>query len=116
MPMPNDTAVRSLLRVILAAEHYEGQRELLAQVDHVRVVGGPVTMLELAVDPSVTRSSLADGPVPGSAWAINAAGDPLGTLVVWVADGYLSALEYGWVTDDAPNELPPIREVRTSDA
>ena len=72
----------------------------------VRVVDGPVTCLALEVDRSaVPASPFVSGHVPGCAWVRDMGGEPVGTLLVWVDRGYLSALEYGWVTDEAPTEL-----------
>jgi hypothetical protein len=34
-------------------------------------------------------------------------GSPIGFVLLWVEDGRISALEYAWVTDDPPTELPP---------
>ena len=32
-------------------------------------------------------------------------------MLLWVDDGYISALEYAWVTDDPPAELPQIDQI-----
>ncbi len=39
-------------------------------------------------------------------------GAPIGTLLVWVKDGYISALEYAWVTDVPPVHLLTVDQVR----
>lgn len=31
---------------------------------------------------------------------------PLGDIMVWVENGYLASLEYAWVTEDRPSDLP----------
>jgi hypothetical protein len=33
---------------------------------------------------------------------------------VWVKDGYLSSLEYSWVTHDMPTEYPTVDQLRAS--
>jgi hypothetical protein len=35
-------------------------------------------------------------------------------LLVWVDDGYISGLEYGWVTDQPPADLPPLGLLRST--
>lgn len=68
--------------------------------------------LHLAVGSGAAKSQHRDGPVAVDAWVYDDSGDVLGTLVVWVTDGYLSGLEYGWVTDDPPTALPDPSRVR----
>jgi hypothetical protein len=101
------TRVRELVRTILEqAPEFDGQAELLAQVPSIEIAGGPITMLDLVVDRSLPPALVAGGPVPGRCWAWAADGTPIGTLLVWAPDGYINTLEYGWITDDPPTELP----------
>lgn len=102
----------------LLSRDFVGADELRAQVPNARVVGpwGPGSAsVDLAVAGEIPRSQLADGPTPGEAWAYDASGQPLGTVLLWVTGGCLSALEYGWVTDDVPAELPPVETLRWHD-
>ncbi len=39
-------------------------------------------------------------------------GELVGFLIVWVEDGYLSAFEYPWVTDEPPGTWPDPTQVR----
>jgi hypothetical protein len=104
--------VRAALRRLIEDQAFDGREELLAQVPFVRVVDGPITDLALEVDPAtVPPSSFLSGPVPGCAWVRDANGETIGTLLVWVDRGYLSALEYGWVTDQPPTELPTAEQI-----
>jgi hypothetical protein len=36
------------------------------------------------------------------------AGEYLGEVLVWIGGGYLSAIEYAWVTDETPDRLPGV--------
>lgn len=102
------------MTLVLSAHGFEGDQALLRQVPAVSVVGGPVTMIELAVDRSrVEPSIFGSGPAPGHSWVFTPEGEPVGPLLVWVEDGYISCLEYGWVADDPPTDLPPSTWVRT---
>ena len=106
--------VRRLVTAVLAAHGFEGDEALLRQVPALSIVGGPVTMIELAVDRSlVERSTFGSGPTPGNSKVLTPEGEPVGSLLVWIEDGYISCLEYGWVTDETPTELPPPTWVRT---
>lgn len=51
-------------------------------------------------------------PVPGFAAVYNGQGDPSGVLIAWVDGGFLAALEYSRVTDEPPQALPAIDQVR----
>jgi hypothetical protein len=95
----------SLLRILEEAS-FEGASELAQQVDEARVVGGIPTLLDLEVQPSAPPSIASDGPIPVR--VVVGSDDEVseGQLLVWVSNGYLSALEFAWVTDDPPAEMP----------
>jgi hypothetical protein len=38
---------------------------------------------------------------------INESGTTIGFLLLWIEAGRLSGLEYAWVTDESPTDLPP---------
>ena len=104
--------MNDLLVKIIGGEDFSGRDELLAQLDHLRVVGRPVTFYKLEVDRAAAPPSpIETTRVPGNAWAYDGT-TPLGTLIVWVADGYISGLEYGWVSDEEPTDLPSAAQVR----
>jgi hypothetical protein len=101
-----------VLKRLIEDQAFDGREELLAQVPFVRVVDGPVTHLALEVDPAaVSPSTLFSGHVPGCAWVRDANGETIGTLLIWVDRGYICALEYGWVTDQPPTELPTVEQI-----
>jgi hypothetical protein len=110
----DEARVRDLVRLLLIASEFEGRPELLDQVEHLRVGGGSATWVDLAVDRGTDPSSFSGDRVPGVCWAYGPSGDPIGTLVLWTSDGYLTSLELGWVTDDRPTELPDPAQVRTA--
>lgn len=98
---------------ILAALPDRAVAELLHRQSIAAVVtGGSLTMLELAVPPSMPPVPIPDGPLPARATAYDGGGTPLGELLVWMSSGYLSALEYAWYTDAAPAELPAPSDLR----
>ncbi len=47
-----------------------------------------------------------DGPTPVRALVLNTAGEMTGELLLWISSGFISALEYAWVTDEPPVHLP----------
>jgi hypothetical protein len=108
----SDEKVQQLVAHILSEASFDGQAQLTAQIPYLRIREGPVTFLRLATDRSAApRSTFERGPVPGSAWVFGADGSPTGTMLLWVDDGYISALECAWVTDDPPTELPRIDQI-----
>lgn len=103
---------RALVALLLSGDA-PGNGELRAQIPATLVVepwSPGSASLHLAVDTGTPRSE-ANGPV-GSGWVYDRSDTVLGTLLLWATDGYLSGLEYGWVTDEAPAHLPPVEAVR----
>jgi hypothetical protein len=105
---------RNVLRHILSAE-FEGARELRSQIDLVEVVavwglGSMSVNFRLAVP--TARSPQRAGHIPVDADVLNAAGEYIGELLVWLDDGVLTALEYAWVTDEMPTVLPSVERIR----
>ncbi len=101
-----------LLLTFLETRSFPGADALAAQVGLAQVDGGIPTLLDLIVDPSATPSVCADGPVPGRALVDGPGGEPVGEILVWVKDGYLSGLEYAWYTDEAPAAMPSLDRVQ----
>jgi hypothetical protein len=112
--VPSDHQVQALVRKVIEDQDFEGGTELLAQVPHLRVAHGPITMLHLNIEQTaVAASSFSGDVVPGRAWVRNVLGEPIGTLLVWVSGGYITDLEYAWMTDEPPSELPTPDQVTT---
>jgi hypothetical protein len=110
--MEHDAAVRAVVKRLIEDQAFDGREQLLAQVPFVRVVDGPITHLALEVNPAaVPPAAFLCGRVPGCAWVRDANGETIGTLLVWIDRGYISALEYGWVTDQRPTELPTVEQI-----
>jgi hypothetical protein len=96
--------------ILLAIAREADKRDiagLAAQVSLTSVTGGLPTMLDLAVGHGVRPVSCANGPLPIGCRVIAGDGEPQGQMLVWMADGYLSALEFAWITDAAPSAMPP---------
>lgn len=92
-----------------------GMAALREQVPAVRIVEpwAPTSAsLRLSVVGPAATSSLPDGPVPVEGWAYDSVGRPTGTVLLGVKDGCLSDVEFGWVTDEPPTELPTADSVR----
>lgn len=88
--------------MLLAAE-FAGAAELRVQAATVMAASGTL-FVDLVVDESLPRAAVS-GRVPVEA-AVDGAGH-VGGLMLWVDDGRLSALEYWWVTEGAPEGFPP---------
>ncbi|MBO0883249.1 MAG: hypothetical protein J2P17_23515, partial [Mycobacterium sp.] len=98
--------VRCLLVDVLQRVAFPGREELVEQASNISVANGPITMLDLRTAATAPASGVPDGPIPISMVVSNPAGDAVGELLIWVAHGYLAALEFAWWIDDAPDELP----------
>jgi hypothetical protein len=104
-------AARTLVRRLLELRAFDGRDALLAQVDRLQYVEGPITMMRLSVSrPSATAEGVPN-PVPSTPTVLDAAGQVIGMLVLWLNEGYIDCLEYGWVTDEAPTILPLVGQL-----
>jgi hypothetical protein len=104
---PTADAIQSLIRELLEQSDFEGREALLAQVDGVEYIDGPVTMMCLRVAQSFPPSSGVPSPVPNDPIVLDETGEPIGGLLLWLDDaGYIDCLEYWWTTDEMPTDLP----------
>ena len=108
------TQVQGILGSVLRQVDFPGRDELLRQVQSVDVVGGPVVMLDLRVGDRTLASPFPDGPAPLSAMVTDPVGTASGELLLWVKDGFLSALEYAWWTSEPPEHLPSVDHVQVT--
>ncbi|MDX8054644.1 hypothetical protein SK571_35195 [Lentzea sp. BCCO 10_0798] len=109
-PRPLAPSERAVLERILAAD-FPGATALHAQLDHVRVLkpwyeGAP----SLDLSTGGAAADVADGVLPVDA-QVHESGELVGEILLWIADGRLSAIEYAWVTDEPPTRLPPVDQV-----
>lgn len=95
-----------------------GIAQLRAQVPLTRALGtwapGSAS-LNLTVSAEAVPAPVRDGPLPSRVWAYDQDGHATGTVLLWVQDGVLEAVEYGWVTDALPARLPTVAQVRDLD-
>ncbi len=110
-PRPLSPGERAALIRIVETAEVDGIEELRLQVPHAEVSGGP-TFLVLQVREPAPRSRFHKGHLPVRAFVRWDEGDSDGELLVWVNDGYLSALEFAWYADEQPHEFPPIDDIR----
>lgn len=106
--------IRRLIRRLIEQQEFDGKAELLAQVRSVQVVDGPLTFINLVVDPAAESSRFQSRVLPGQTWVIAEDGTTIGSLFLWVDHGYISALEYAWVTEDPPDSLPSLDQLRAA--
>ena len=77
-------------------------------------IGDSPCFVELTVADQSLAIDLSDGPLPIRTLANGSDEQPLGEVLVWIASGLLSALEFGWVTEDRPEEFPTPQQLRSS--
>lgn len=95
---------------ILTHADFAGRDALVAQARSARAdsyCGCGCATIGLDVDRSMQQASGRRSPISNGAGVFNADGDEVGGIIVFVDDGYLSALEiYSW--DDPISPLPPL--------
>ncbi|MFE7741706.1 hypothetical protein [Nocardia sp. NPDC057455] len=83
--------------------------EYLAQVPYSQVVatwgiGSP--SVDLAVRPGAVHASGSPDGIFASGTVTDRNGSPIGEVILWVENGWLSGIEYAWFTDERPRALP----------
>lgn len=87
----------------MLAVNFKGAAELREQARIARVSGNwepeGSPSFDIWVPPDAKHSSAAGHLAPVDTRVVGADGSYLGEIMLWLADGKLSALEYSWVTD-----------------
>jgi hypothetical protein len=101
------------LGAILSQADFAGRAALLDQVDTARVIGGcdcGCATVDLAVEGAPPSHAIAY-PIPNDATVLDAQGEIVGGMLVFVRDGYLAQLEvYG---NDSPiSPFPSVDRLR----
>jgi len=100
---------RAALDLLLSAE-FPGVRELRQQATSVKADGRGM-IVDLMVDDAAPRATvLSRTPVQA---VVDGEGYD-GGLLLCVDDGRLSALECWWVTEEMPDEFPPVSSIGRS--
>ena len=114
LPRPLLPIERDTLRALLDCADFPGRDELVAQAESATVVGYcpcPCATIDLEVDRTLPRGpDLPAGTIPTEASVLDAAGETIGGIIVFVDEGYLSALEifdYG----EPISPLPPLERL-----
>ncbi|MFE7796716.1 hypothetical protein [Nocardia sp. NPDC057440] len=93
----------------LLAVDFEGAAQFRTQIPFARVVatwGEDSPSVDLEVAPGSERAGLIGGELPVSGEARDERGSLIGEVTLWATDGFLSAIEYWWVSEDRPTSLP----------
>lgn len=107
---------RSLLERILSVP-FPGAAELREQLTPARAESPPdAPGFDIVVPDTARRSPMPGRLVPVDAYVLDENAAYVGELLLWVSEGRLSWLEYAWVTDEPPTELPDPRDVRVAPA
>jgi len=109
--LPNE---RDILLALLRCADFPGRDQLVLQVESATVIGYcpcPCATIALDVDRTVARGPyFPDRTIPTSATVLDTAGEIIGGIIVFVDDGYLSALEiYDYGEPISP--LPPLERL-----
>lgn len=109
-----DKRERGVIAHLLSPE-FDGVTQLRAQLECATVrkswkpEGSP--SFDIGVPSDCEASSFAGNLAPVTARVFDENGSFEGELLLWVTRGRLSALEYSWVTDDPPRQLPDISSI-----
>jgi hypothetical protein len=100
---------RDTLETLLSVD-FEGVTQLRDQVPVARYAGsrasGSAPSFDIAVPASAPRSTFPGKLAPITAHVFDSSEEYTGEFILWLTHGYLSGVEYAWVTDEAPDDLP----------
>lgn len=114
LPRPLLPEERATLMALLAHADFDGRDALVAQADTALVnsyCGCECATVGLEVDPTTPRAFDAPSPIPNTAYVSDADGQPIGGIVVFLDDGYLSSLEIYWY-ENPISPFPPLDRLR----
>jgi hypothetical protein len=119
MKRPLSTDERSAIMALLEHADFDGRDALLAQVDDAHVVGGcgcgcaPVT---LAVGSRIPADDTVAHPIPNEATVLDASGESVGGVLLFVRDGLLRELEVYDYAGTPIFPFPPLQRLRVESA
>jgi hypothetical protein len=108
---------RDTLETLLSVD-FVGVAELRAQVPLARFAATKTSGWEpsfnVTLPEDAPRSPFQGNLAPISAFVYDSNREYTGEFLVWIAYGYLAGVEYAWVTDEAPDDLPDPSKIRVS--
>ncbi|MEV6431406.1 hypothetical protein [Nocardia sp. NPDC051463] len=93
----------------LLAVDVEGAAQFRTQIPFAQVVatwGEDAPSVDLEVASGSEQAGLIGGELPVRGEARDERGSFIGEVTLWATDGFLSAIEYCWVTEERPSSLP----------
>jgi hypothetical protein len=94
-----------MVRAIVLTSGIAEGRSILDDLPGAAVLQDTVWIYDVRTPNTAPGTLLPNGPFPVRAFVPNRAGYR-GEIILWITDGHLSALEYAWVTDEAPTRWP----------
>ncbi|MFC4127245.1 hypothetical protein [Nocardia rhizosphaerae] len=91
-----------------------GVGEYLLQIPYAEVVAtwGPGSpSVDLVVRPGAPQAAGSANGILANGAVTDPNGSPVGELILWVENGWLSGIEYAWYTDERPQSLPDPAQV-----
>jgi hypothetical protein len=100
----------AVIRSILSHADNRRSGPLIADLDGALVANETTWILDVKVSNNDEGADLPNGPFPAQAFVPNSA-EYQGEVIIWIADGHVSGLEYAWVSDDPPIRWPRADEM-----
>jgi hypothetical protein len=108
---------RETLEALLSVD-FAGVAELRAQVSLARFAAAEPTGREpsfnVTIPKDAPRSAFPGNLAPIAAYVYDSEQGYTGEFLIWIAHGYLAGVEYAWVTDEPPIDLPDPSSIQVS--
>jgi hypothetical protein len=113
LPRPLLSEERATLMAILAHADFDGRDALVTQAETAQVnsyCGCGCATVGLEVDRTGSQAPDAPSPIPNTAHVFDADGEPIGGIIVFLDDGYLTKLEIYWY-ENPISPFPPLHRL-----
>lgn len=112
-PRPGDRLPKSILDLIVKTTEGLGEASELIkrQAQAARVVRFSPTNIDVVVPGQSELIPLSNGPIT-SYGIVNAKGDIVGQVLIWVAKGIFIGMEQDWYTEETPEKWPLVEDIR----
>jgi hypothetical protein len=108
---------RETLETLLSVD-FPGVAELRAQIPLARLAAAETTGWEPSFNVTVPKaappSAFSGNLAPIEAYVYDANQEYTGEFLIWIAHGYLAGVEYAWITDEPPADLPDPSTIQVS--
>lgn len=110
--MTEDAEIAEILAWIV---EFVGDENLINQIEKFNVGERESDFIvEIILSQDAPRSNFQDGPLPGRFIESDPENEYLGEILIWISDGFISAIEYASISDSSLRRWPKASNLHLS--